>query len=188
MQPDRCAPDLRRDELHVDPQCAFDLASTTFHRLAHAEFLADTFDICRLALASKRRIADAHERGRQVLGEAIHCIVVTSPTTEVIEWQYDHGQFSGTLDNPTSMLPLPRGLLSFGLAERIESGDLLALALEVSSQTLVKTCRTFVETASGRVLADELSDLFHLRDPAIGLRIHARYLAGEPTEQRGLTG
>ena len=80
-------------ELHVDAQRGAGLAHTTFHRVAHAQFVADAFDVDGLPLVGEGSVACRHhktrlpsKRGGQVLGDAVGDGVLLLCAVEVVEW------------------------------------------------------------------------------------------------------
>ena len=77
-------------------------------------------------------------------------------------------------------LPTLRAPLRALVQERLERGDLLLVALEIARDLLVEMRGADIELVAGRILADEIGDLVHLGDPAIGLRRHERQAALEP--------
>src|SRR5262245_60831715 len=66
--------------------------------------------------------------------------------------------------------------------KRLQRGDLLPASLEVVRDLLVEMRRARIELVRRGVLADEIGDLVHFRDPAIGLRRHDRELPFQPTQ------
>src|SRR4029077_18839934 len=66
--------------------------------------------------------------------------------------------------------------------ERFERGDLRLVAFEILRDLLVEMRGAEIELVRGRILTDEIGDLVHLRDPAIGLGRHQREVALEPRQ------
>src|SRR5262245_7825892 len=64
--------------------------------------------------------------------------------------------------------------------ERVQRRHLLLIAFEVAGNLLVEMRGADIELVAGGVLADEVGDLVHLGDPAIGLGRHEREAALEP--------
>src|SRR3954463_16245951 len=66
--------------------------------------------------------------------------------------------------------------------ERFERGDLRLVAVEILRDLLVEMRGAGIELVCGGILTDEIGDLVHLRDPAIGLGRHEREVALEPRQ------
>src|SRR3954462_12292797 len=79
-------------------------------------------------------------------------------------------------------LPRPSSAPASGALahERFERGDLRLVAVEILRDLLIEMRGAGIELVRGRILTDEIGDLVHLRDPAIGLRRHEREVALEP--------
>src|SRR5262249_53188093 len=66
--------------------------------------------------------------------------------------------------------------------KRLERVDIFLLAREVARDLLVEMRGAEIELVPGRIFADELGDLVHLRNPAVGFWRHLRQAALEPCQ------
>src|SRR4051794_18664436 len=87
---------------------------------------------------------------------------------------------SGTRRDIGASLRCSSGLRAL-VEERLQGRDRLLVAVEVARDLLVEVRRAGIELVPGWILADEVRDLVHLGDPAIGLRRHDRQRALQPS-------
>src|SRR5262249_10195456 len=64
--------------------------------------------------------------------------------------------------------------------KRLERRDILLVALEIARDLLIKMRGAEIKLVRGRILADEIGDLVHFRNPTVGFRRHLRQAALEP--------